>query len=189
MQQPHTGLLCLVSPLQYSFQIISLNHVSEYIKILRWLLAACWTKSKYLLNVVYKAFHSLLPVCLASLIFGSSPIHPSFYPHQITCSFLNMPHSHSPVPLLIIGHPLNQPYSLLTPRTAYSLLCHLWSLAWFPSSTLFIPHRINCLYSLLSQFHVHISVLSFLLLLYSTFAHCLHICYSLRLCLTYFYTV
>ena len=55
--------------------------------------------------IVYKAFHSLVPVCLASLFFSSFPRQPHFYPHQTMCSFLNTLHSYSPVPLLILGPP------------------------------------------------------------------------------------
>lgn len=156
LQQPLEGLLGLVYP-PYNYQVILLNHLSGYIKMPLWLLAAYWTKFKYLLTMVHKAFHSLVPVCLAS----SSPTYAGFFPHQ------NFFPEHTALtglrisaPLLLAGPPLTG-LTLWFPGERVYCLVSPGSLSWFPSSALVIPGGIHPLYFLLSQFHVHVSILAF----------------------------
>lgn len=156
LQQPLKGLLGLVYP-PHNYQVILLNHISEYIKMPLWLLAAYWTKFKCLLTVVPKAFHSLVPVCLAS----SFPTYPGFFPPREEL----LP-EHAALPDLGISAPL-QPPALLWPASlsvSWKDLCRSvspGSPSWFPSSVLVTPWGVNHLYFLLLQFHVHVSSLAF----------------------------
>lgn len=108
--------------------------------------------------------------------FLALPHTPKFLPTQIMCSFPNMPHSNSPMPLAIFSAHLGNSYIFFIVSSVKPCLVSLLYL--------FIPHRIGHSCSLLSQCHAHISVLPFLLLLCSI-VHCLHICYSLRSCLIF----
>ena len=138
LQQSLKGLLGLVSP-PHSYQDILLNHISGYIKMPLWLLAAYWTKFKYLLTMVHKASHSLVRVCLAS----SSPTYPGFLPRQ------NFFPEHTALADLRISAPLLLPGPPLTGLT----LCFLGervycsvspgSLSWFPSPMLVIPEELT----------------------------------------------
>lgn len=147
LQQPLKGLLGLVYP-PHNYQVILLNHISEYIKMPLWLLAAYWTKFKCLLTVVPKAFHSLVPVCLAS----SFPTYPGFFPPREEL----LP-EHAALPDLGISAPL-QPPALLWPASLSvswedlcAVQCHLEALPDSPLLCLSPPEELttftSCFYN------------------------------------------